>query len=272
MSYKLLALDMDGTLLNSRKEVSHGTREALRNLAKRGVPIAFCTGRCFVELMDWPCELPYIRYGVLASGAVIYDFADHAMLEVDPLKTEAILRALGIASLEAPMAHVMSMNASVVRPDDMRVMERFGMGVYRPMYEKVCTYADDLGKWASAHEGEVVKVNFYHTDSQARDRTRERLACAGLPITLANAEEGSVECSAQGVSKAKGLGILAAHLGIRLEDVVAIGDSDNDSAALSAVGMPVAMGNATDSIKHMAKLVVASNDADGIVEAIERLF
>ena len=272
MTYKLLALDMDGTLLTSRKDVSSRTRDALMALAARGVPIAFCTGRCFKELMDWPCELPFIRYGVLASGAVEYDFANKTTLEIDSLDTATILKVMQIASAEAPMMHVLGIHDSVARPDDVREMERFGMGVYKSMYEKICTYADDLEAWARTHEGEVVKVNFYHVDSQSRDRTRERLTRAHLPITLANAEEGSVECSAKGVSKAQGLGVLAAHLGIGLDEVVAVGDSDNDLAALSAVGMPVAMGNATDTIKGIAKLVVASNDDDGIAEVVDRLF
>jgi Cof subfamily protein (haloacid dehalogenase superfamily) len=272
MPYKLLALDMDGTLLTSHKEVSPRTRAALRDLAERGVPIAFCTGRCFKELMDWPRELPFIRYGVLASGAVEYDFAHKTTLDISALGTETILKAMEIASIEKPMTHVLGIGDSVARPDDVRVMERYGMGVYKPMYEKICTFADDLEEWVRTHEGEVVKLNFYHVDSRSRDRTRERIARAGLPITLANAEVGSVECSASGVSKAQGLRMLATHLGIGLDDVVAVGDSDNDLTALSAVGMPVAMGNASESIRRLAKLVVASNDEDGIAEAVARLF
>ena len=272
MLYKLLALDMDGTLLTSKKTVSEGTRRALEELSAKGVPLAFCTGRNFLELLDWPRELPFIRYGVLASGAVVHDFANNSTMEVRPLQTDALLQALQIAQAEDVMVHVMAVRESVVRSQDIQIMEHYGMGVYQSMFERICTREDDPAAWMQDHPGQVVKLNFYHTDSTARNRTRERLAAAGLPLTLANAEEGSVECSAQGVSKGEGLRLLAEHLGATLEDVVAVGDSDNDSAALQAVGMPVAMGNASDSIKRMCKMVVADNDHDGIVEAIERLF
>ena len=146
------------------------------------------------------------------------------------------------------------------------------MGVYQGMFERICTLEEDLPAWVRANPGQVVKLNFYHVAPDARDRTRERLAKAGLPLTLANAEKTSVECSALGVSKAQGLAELADALGIGLDQVVAIGDSDNDAQALAAVGMPVAMGNASPAIKDMAKLVVADNDHDGIAEAVEQLF
>ncbi|MBR3224055.1 MAG: HAD family phosphatase [Atopobiaceae bacterium] len=272
MTYKLLALDMDGTLLTSDKRVLPKTRAALEQLAERGTPLAYCTGRNNLELLHWPQELPFIRYGVLASGAIIYDFAEGRALKTRALDVDSLLAALEIAQAEEVMPHVMAVHASVVRPCDLTNMVHFGMGVYQGMFERICTLDDDPASWIRANPGQVVKLNFYHTSSQARDRTRARLAAAGLPLTLANAEEGSVECSAKGVNKGDGLRILASHLGATLAEVVAVGDSDNDVAALSAVGMPVAMGNAPQEVCELARLVVADNDHDGIVEVIERLF
>lgn len=272
MAYQLLALDMDGTLLTSHKTVSTRTREALRALAAQGTPIAYCSGRCFRELLDYPTELPFIRYGVLASGAVVYDFDARRTLALHPLDVQVVEQAMAIADAEEHMTHVMSAEFSVVRPQDIERMERFGMGVYQGMFRQICETPDDLAPWVRDHAGEVVKVNFYHRDAAARDRTRARLAESGLPLTLANAEETSVECSPLGMSKAKGLQTLASYVGCTLQDVVAIGDSDNDLAALEAVGMPVAMGNATEAIRRVAHLVVADNDHDGIVEAIDQLF
>lgn len=272
MAYTLLALDMDGTLLDSRKRVSEGTRKALERLAARGVSLAYCTGRCILELLDHPKELPFVRYGVLASGAVVYDLVADEALAVRPLDTQTVLGAMEVARGERCMTHVMGIRESVVRPSDLREMPRYGMGVYQSMFEDICTRAEDLAQWVGEHPGQVVKVNFYHESPQARDRTRARLVEAGLPLTLANAEERSVECSPLGVSKGEGLRVLAEHLGTTLADVVAIGDSDNDAAALRAVGMPVAMGNASPEVMGMARLVVADNDHDGIAEAIDRLW
>lgn len=272
MAYKLLALDMDGTLLDSAKRVSPNTAAAIADLAGRGVAVAYCSGRCLPELLDFPRELPFIRYGVLSSGTVVHDFSVNKTIGITTLDPAIVEAAVGIGRREEVMVHVLAREASVVSPDDMGRMDRFGMGVYRPMYERVCTLADDPVAWAIAHPGEVVKLNLYHLDAEARDRTHRRLEAFGLPVTLANAEETSVELSPVGVSKAAGLETLASYLGATMADVVAVGDSDNDLAALSSVGMPVAMGNATDAVLEVARLVVADNDHDGIVEAIGRLF
>lgn len=272
MSYKLLALDMDGTLLSSNKTVLPRTSAVLEELASKGTPLAYCTGRNRLELLEWPNELPFIRYGVLASGAIVHDFGANKTLGVRALDAQVLVQAMQIADAEEHMTHVMAIRESVVRPDDIVRMERFGMGVYQGMFERICTLEEDLPAWVCANPGQVVKLNFYHVTPDARDRTRERLAKAGLSLTLANAEKTSVECSALGVSKAQGLAELADALGIGLDQVVAIGDSDNDAQALAAVGMPVAMGNASPAIKDMAKLVVADNDHDGIAEAVARLF
>ena len=272
MPYKLLALDMDGTLLTSNKRIAPRTKESLARLDAAGIPISYCSGRCFSELLDYPAELPFVRYGVLASGAVVYDFVARRTLAMHALDLDVLLQAMCIGAREETMVHVMSASVSVVRPADIPVMDRFGMGVYQGMFERICVRAEDLGAWAVAHPGEVVKVNFYHTSPEARDRTRERLVASGLPLTLANAEQTSVECSALGVSKAQGLQTLADYVGCTMAEVVAVGDSDNDMAALEAVGLPVAMGNATDAIREVAHMVVADNDHDGIAQAVSRIW
>lgn len=272
MPYQLLALDMDGTLLDSSKRILPRTRDTLRELAGRGTPIAYCTGRCVKELMDYPSELPFIRYGVLSSGAVIYDFEREEPLEVHALSTGDILHAMELAAPQHPMVHLMSMGASVVRTDALELMPGVGMGIYVPMFKRICTMEDNLAAWVQAHEGEVVKVNFYHETPELRQCTRAAIEAADLPLALADAEETSLECSAPGISKGEGLRALGARLGIDPKNMVAIGDSFNDVESLGAVGMPVAMGNAPNEIKAMARLVVADNDHDGIVEAVERLF
>ena len=272
MSYTLLALDMDGTLLGSNKQVSKKTAEALKDLSARGIAIAYCSGRCRKELLDFPEELPFIRYGVLSSGGLVYDFEKDLAVEKRSVDTETIIEAIGIARQEDVMVHLLAVSDSVVRQVDMDNMERYGMGIYRPMYEAVATVVDDPVEWVKAHPAEVLKFNFYHLDPDARDRTRERIMEAKLPLTLANAEVTSLECSPLGVSKATGLARLAEYVGCTLDEVVAVGDSDNDLQALGVVGMPVAMGNATEAVRKVCRMVVADNDHDGIVEAIERLF
>lgn len=271
-SYKLLALDMDGTLLDSHKQVLPKTAEAITRLAARGTAVAYSTGRNPVELGDYTSQLPAIKYGSCISGGLVYDFSQGKTIFVRPFATDLALEVLGIASDEHPMVHMLCTNASVVRQDDIDHMDDFHMSIYHGMFERLCTRTSNPADFVRAHEGEICKINLYHRDPEARDRTRARLEAANLPLQLADAEVTSLECSPAGVSKAEGLSKLCEYLGITLDEVVSVGDAPNDTQALKAAGLAVAMGNATPEIKQLADVVVADNDHNGIVEVIDRFF
>ena len=143
------------------------------------------------------------------------------------------------------------------------------MGIYVPMFSSCCVFTDDLAAYAQAHGGEIIKVNIYHEDPAARDCSRRALS--HLPLQLTDAETTSLESTAQGVTKARGLETLCTHLGISLADCVMVGDSSNDLEVLRVVGRPVAMGNATPEVLALAGDVVASNDDDGVAEVVRRI-
>lgn len=222
-TYKLLALDMDGTLLDSRKGVLPETKAAIEQLAARGVAIAYSTGRGPIELSDYINELPAIRYGSCISGAVVYDIAGGRALYTQPLSTDLALKILDAGAREGAMVHILSVDASVVREADLRHMDDFHMGVYHDMFSRLCLHGVDPQAYVRENPGEICKINLYHRDTASRQRSRERLA--GLPLQLADAETTSLECSPAGVSKAKGLAKLCDYLGISLNEVVAVGDA-----------------------------------------------
>ena len=147
-------------------------------------------------------------------------------------------------------------------------MERFGMGVYRPMYEKVTTQVDDIYEYYKEHPFEVPKLNLYHATTEGREKTRKRLA--GLNLVLADAEKTALECSAAGVTKGTGLLRLCEHLGIESEETIAVGDADNDLNILETAGLAIAVGNANEHVKAVAAVVVNDCDHDGCAEAIDK--
>jgi len=270
MSYRLLALDMDGTLLTSSKVISRATLEALRVCEERGVAVALCTGRGAAELVDYRDDLRGIaRYGSLVSGGLVYDFGAEAPIAVEAMDTDVALSIIEQGIREDAMIHILAVKESVVRPEDIRRMDKVGMGIYVPMFKKCCTFVEDLASYVRSHEGTIVKVNLYHHDTSARERSREALG--KLPLTLVDAEETSLESTAQGITKARGLKRLCGHLGIGLDECVMVGDAPNDLEVLRVVGCPVAMGKATPEVKAVAHDVVASNDEDGIVEVVHRI-
>lgn len=271
-TYKLLALDMDGTLLDSHKRVLPETAAAINRLAAGGTAVAYSTGRNPTELSDFTSTIPAIRYGSCISGGLVCDFAEQKTVFVRPIAMELALQVISIAAKERPMVHILCTNASVAREEDIEDIETFRMGIYRDMFERLCTRVNDPVEFVREHDGEVCKINLYHRSVESRARTRTRLEAAGLPLQLADAETTSLECSPAGVSKAEGLSKLCEYLDITLDEVVVVGDAPNDTQALEAAGLAVAMGNATPEIKRLADVVVADNDHDGIAEVIDRFF
>ena len=140
------------------------------------------------------------------------------------------------------------------------------MGVYIPMYEKVCTKVEDTIKFHYEDKQGIEKMNLFHTTPQDRENTRKKLQ--GLPIEMLDAEETSLEISPLGVTKGFGLKKLCEYLNMGIEQSIAVGDADNDLDILKTAGLAIAMGNANENAQKIADVKVADNDHDGVAEAI----
>ena len=265
--YELIAFDMDGTLLNSRKEITPLTLAALNRAADAGKKIALSTGRCRPELDSYLSLIPKIRYLICTSGALVYDVYTQEEILKRSLEPSLVKELLKLAIKEGAMMHLLD-RESIVQTDQFQHMERYGMGVYKPMYERVVTAWDNLYETYCASPFPVEKVNFYHTDLESRERTRRRIEEAGFPVILADAERGSLEISAAGVDKGSGLRKLCERLNIPVSRTIAAGDADNDISILKAAGLSVAMGNALPHIKELADVTVSDCDHDGCAEII----
>ncbi len=268
--YKLLALDMDGTTLDSHKRIPQETVQAIRELTARGIHVVVATGRGLAELSDYREELRCMSYGIIISGGLVYDFRKEKPIYAQTLPLEDSLKLLAAGDDERAMIHLLTIRESVARERDIFRMEQFDMAIYQDMYERVCIRLDDLEGYVRAHAEEIAKINLYHRSVESRERNAQKLQ--DLNATLVYAEVTGLEASPAGVTKAKGLEVLCEHLGIGLEDTVAIGDAPNDMDILQAAGLSVAMGNATEDIRAICDAVTEDNDHNGVLRAIERYF
>lgn len=157
---------------------------------------------------------------------------------------------------------------SIVQKKDYEHMEDFYMGIYKPMFNEVAVKVENMLDFYNDNKQPVAKLNLYHTSSEDREETRK--AIEGLDVVLANAETTSLEISAKNTTKGLGLQKLCEHLGISIDEAIAVGDADNDLDVLKRAGLSVAMGNANDNVKKIADVVVEDCDHDGCVQAIEK--
>ena len=228
--YKLAAFDMDGTFLDSHKEIRPSTADACKGASAAGKILAIDTGRAVSELTLYPFGEMGIRYGACTCGTVIYDFEQEAA--------------------------------------DVANMPHFQMAVYQPLYEATTSLVDDVRAFAIEHAHEINKMNMYHATPEGRLRTQERLS--NLPLDFTYAEETSFEVTPQGVSKGTGLVDLCEVLGVPIEEAIGVGDAFNDVPMLEMAGLGVAMGNSNEAALQAADVVVGDNDHDGIAEVIDR--
>lgn len=265
--YKLIALDMDGTLLNSDKKISKITQQSLELAQNSGKICVLATGRCLSELTPYKKELVNIQYGICESGSLIYDFYNDKIISkrgiISPEITSKIIDAV---SNEDVMIQVMRDGISKVNEHQIPLMKKYQMGQYESLYKETSEKVKDIIKVIKDEKIGFEKINIYHTSANSREKTFKQLS--KLPVQLAFAQETSLEISPKNISKATGLKELCSFLNLQLKETIAVGDADNDLPILSIVGLSVAVGNANDTVKQKCDLIVSDNDHNGCSEVI----
>lgn len=267
---RLIALDVDGTLLDPTDVVRPRVRAAIREAIDIGCLVTLATGRRFVGARDIAIDLGLALPLILHGGAVIQDSATAAVIYQDPLApetVEAVVRLfLGLdrqtVVYESP-AFGGRLYASDPRRDDE------GVRRYDALRGPILRLADEeLGQVRH-----VLSVNTFGGAGGLGDVAREAARIPGaapLWTRWSIVDLEAVEVFRQGCSKATALEHLAAAHGIGMAEVMAIGDGLNDCEILAAVGLGVAMGNACPEARAAARVQVGTNAQDGVAEAIER--
>ncbi len=266
MSYKLIALDVDGTLLNSKKELTSNTIQAIQSAIQKGKEVVISSGRCLPELKDILDKIPEIRYLIMSSGAMVYDLKNHKVIYSNLIDIPTIHKILNISKEHDILVHVLC-DQSIVDSNKGHRLKDYQMGVYQPMYDAIATYVDDIYAYVDQLNKPLEKINLYHKNQTDREESAAKLK--ELNISLKYAEQTSIECSALNVNKGTGLKKLCQYLQIDEKDTICVGDAHNDLEIFEVAGLSIAMGNATKDIQEKANVVVKDNDHEGVAQAIE---
>jgi phosphoglycolate phosphatase (TIGR01487 family) len=236
--YKLLALDMDGTLLTDNHEISLETTKWIHKAMQEGIHVCLSTGRAASSALPYGQELGLETPMVTVNGGEVWK-SPRELWRRHLLDKEMIRQMKAIAD-----------------ETDSWFWAYTTKGLF------------NTEKWPDSLEGfEWLKFGYNTGNDELRHEILIKLQnLGGLEIT--NSSPTNLEINPQGISKESGVKEVCGLLGITMEEVVAVGDSLNDLAVIQAVGLGVAMGNAQQTVKEAADLVVASNNDDGIVEVI----
>ncbi|MGN1275506.1 MAG: Cof-type HAD-IIB family hydrolase [Floccifex sp.] len=264
MNYKLVAIDMDGTLLQSNKTLSKGVIEAIQN--EKDMEIVICTGRCLKECYDVFEHLDTIRYLITTNGALVYDIKEKKTIYERSMSVSLVHKIFEACHKQDIMMHILDYDCFLEK-EKVEHTSVYGMEVYQSMYKAISTLVDNLEETYQKMEKPIQKINLYHRNKKERQATIDFLKEEDMTLTLA--ENSALECTAKSVDKGIGLEKLCEFLQIKKEQCVSIGDNHNDLATFQKAGLSIAMGNSSDEIKKQAHLVVSDNDHDGVKEALE---
>ncbi|CAH6845070.1 Pyridoxal phosphate phosphatase YbhA [Vibrio chagasii] len=268
--HKLLALDLDGTVLTSQHTISQELIDAIKSIAK-DTHVVIVTGRHHVAAKPYYEQLGLSTPIICCNGTYIFDYQTNTVLEEN-----AIDKQMAAEFITLSQTHDLKMV--------MYVRDAMLYSKSRPI-----EYMEALLEWSEtfppAKRPDIQKVDNFHHEATASEYVWKFVVegevdqFAKLPFVQDhfNGERSwidRVDFAAKGNSKGNALTRYIEPLGIRLEECVAVGDNHNDISMLQAAGLGVAMDNADDTVKNTADLVTDKNNDDktGLAELLSRLF
>ncbi|TCK27405.1 HAD family hydrolase [Pseudonocardia endophytica] len=267
---RLVATDVDGTLLGDDSEISARTAAVIERLVAGGTAFALVTGRPPRWIPPIAAKLPdgLVHWCVCANGAVLYDAVADEVLDARTLAPEAV--------------HTVAATATELFPGCGLGIERVGSAA-TGTFDEFLAEPGYVHAWGESDAGPatrdellarpVTKLLIRSPELSSEQMMRALAPRVGdlADLTFSH-PNGLIEASAPGVTKATGLSGLADRLGIARSDVVAFGDMPNDREMLGWAGRGVAMGNAHPDLLALADEVTAPNSSDGVAEVLERWF
>ncbi|MQY26924.1 5-amino-6-(5-phospho-D-ribitylamino)uracil phosphatase YcsE [Nocardia sp. RB56] len=264
---KMVATDVDGTLIDEREQVSARTRAAVGALVADGVPFVLATGRPPRWIAPVVSGLDHAPLCVCGNGAVVYDSATDRILEASTLEPAELTWIAALAERILPGCGLAA--ERVGRSAHDAATPQF---VSSPEYEHAWLNPDDT----RVSRAEVVSAPAIKMLIRLRGAESADMVAALAPELADRADltystnNGLIEVSAPGVTKASGLATVAERLGVGHESIIAFGDMPNDVPMLLMAGHGVAMANAHPAALAAADEVTGTNAADGVACVLER--
>ncbi|OFI49462.1 sugar-phosphatase [Floricoccus tropicus] len=261
---KLVAIDIDGTLLNDKREITENVKNAIQDAKKAGVKIVITTGRPLPGVKDILDQLNLREEGdyvITYNGALVQatdtgeEFIREPLSKEDFLEIETESRRIAVHMHAITSSGIYTANRNIGRYS---VHESFLVNM--PLYYRTAEEMGDL---------EFVKM-MYIDEPQILDSAIEKLDKEFYEkYTIVKSAPFYLEILNKKASKGNAVMHLADKLGIKVEETMAIGDEENDRSMLEVVGNPVVMENGNPEIKKLAKYITKSNNEDGVSHAIK---
>lgn len=267
---RMIGLDLDGTLLNTQKELTENTRRVLTEAIDSGILVLVATGRPFTGIPEELRTFPGIHYALTSNGARVLDTDHNKLLIEHLLPMESAKKALRIFEKYDTLSEIYFDGQGYA---DAAKLDEVGKYHHDPnMRNYVRTTripVPDIWDVIAKENRNMDKVQALFADVDEREQAWKELSEL-KELELVGSLSYNIEINATGVNKGTALVALGEMLGIPREAIMACGDGDNDVHLLREVGFGVAMANAQPQVKDAADYITSSNDEEGVARAIEK--
>lgn len=290
--YKLLVLDMDGTLLNNNKQISQGNKNAIESAVEAGVKVSICTGRLLEGIEIYLKELNFIssdNYSITCSGSLIQNNTKTKMCSCNNLSIEDMNYVRDLCKRLKLAFNIFSDGAILASHDSLfnQIDAQANRVPLKIMNMDGITEGTMMTKFTLINEDITVdkelrkicpSVRFDSSNLKPKPNFNKDLfndkSCFPKEFlekyTVLKTSPFTYEVLKKSSNKGEGVRLLSEKLGIKREEIICIGDSGNDKHMIKYAGLGVAMGNAFDDIKRAADYVTLTNEEDGVAHVINK--
>ena len=288
--YKLIAIDLDGTLLNSYGQISEKNREILNKATEKGVEIVLASGRSTNSVKNLANELINSKYIICGNGSLIYDLQKEEIIYDKFIEKKKALQIIKICEQNSIYYNVYTENMVIAKTLENNVLFYHQENANKPdskktkinLVENIYDYINNLNnenilKFTISDKSSIIFNSIIRKLREIRNIDVLDVAHMSRKIIKSGTEEVSLEyyyteITSENVDKWNAISWLANKLNIDESEIMAIGDNINDKLMIENAGMGVAMGNSAPYIKEIADKVVANNNESGVAEAVEMSF
>ena len=266
MNYKLIALDMDGTLLRKDKTISERTKKAIKDAKEKGVTVVLATGRPidgvtrYLEELDMYGENDYV---LSYNGGLVLKTRSREVICKIGLNGEDLHYIYELSKKLGVNIHAFSEEKGLITPKNSKYTE------VEATINNININIEDFSKIENDHS--IIKIMMVDEEEILQKAVDNLPKEVYEKYTVVRSTPYFLEFLNKEVNKGVGVEMLAKHMGITLDQVITMGDAGNDLHMIECAGMGVAMGNAFEEVKEAANYITDTNENDGVAKAIEYL-
>ena len=272
MNYKLVAIDCDNTLIKHNGEIHPDNIKAINMILEKGIKVVIATGRNDILVKDYMDEIGFKEEIVIGcNGASIRDLKDNSIIQLNYIPKDTMKKIIDICLKNHIKAKMYTLTESYSTSEDNMGDELKEILTYTKQLTLSLEYKFEKDIESLIDKKEFLKVVILEDDREKLLNIQSQFK-ALEDINAVISARNCLDIMKKGVSKGNALKDYSNMLGIKQEEIVAIGDSENDLEMLNFASFSVAMGNAEDFIKQACDMVTLKNDEGGVAYAINKIF